>query len=81
MFNEFSDLKLLSIAETRFASVVCMLKRFVEVKAALQHMVISDKWSIYKDDAPSAQVVKEKIVMFGGAMLILFLGLLLLSMK
>jgi hypothetical protein len=81
MFNEFSDLKLLFIAETRFASVVCMLKRFVEVKAALQHMVISDKWSIYKDDAPSAQVVKEKIVMFGGAMLILFLGLLLLSMK
>ncbi|WVZ64311.1 hypothetical protein U9M48_013851 [Paspalum notatum var. saurae] len=62
MFNEFSDLKLLSIAETRFASVVCMLKRFVEVKAALQHMVISDKWSIYKDDAPTAQVVKEKIL-------------------
>jgi hypothetical protein len=62
MFNEFSDLKLLFIAETRFASVVCMLKRFVEVKAALQHMVISDKWSIYKDDAPTAQVVKEKIL-------------------
>ncbi|KAJ1257224.1 hypothetical protein BS78_K172500 [Paspalum vaginatum] len=62
MFNEFSDLKLLSIAETRFASVVCMLKRFVEVKAVVQHMVISDKWSIYKDDAPTAQVVKEKIL-------------------
>ncbi|WVZ56169.1 hypothetical protein U9M48_006740 [Paspalum notatum var. saurae] len=62
MFNEFSHLKLLSIAETRFASVVCMLKRFVEVKTALQHMVISDKWSIYKDDAPTAQVVKEKIL-------------------
>ncbi|WVZ50320.1 hypothetical protein U9M48_001585 [Paspalum notatum var. saurae] len=62
MFNEFSHLKLLSIAETRFASVVCMLKRFVEIKTALQHMVISDKWSIYKDDAPTAQVVKEKIL-------------------
>ncbi|KAJ1298855.1 hypothetical protein BS78_01G485900 [Paspalum vaginatum] len=62
MFNEFSHLKLLSIAETRFASVVCMLKRFVEIKVALQHMVISDKWSIYKDDAPTAQVVKEKIL-------------------
>ena len=62
MFNEFSHLKLLSIAETRFASVVCMLKRFVEIKTALQHMVISDKWNIYKDDAPTAQVVKEKIL-------------------
>ncbi|WVZ53029.1 hypothetical protein U9M48_004020 [Paspalum notatum var. saurae] len=62
MSNEFSDLKLLSIAETRFASVVCMLKRFVEVKAVLQHMVISDKWSIYKNDAPTTQVVKEKIL-------------------
>ena len=60
MFNEFSHLKLLSIAETRFASVVCMLKRFVEVKAALQHMMISDKWSIYKEDASTAQHVKEK---------------------
>jgi hypothetical protein len=56
MFNEFSRLKLLSIAETRFAFVVCMLKRFVEVKSALQQMVISDKWSIYKeakDDSPT----------------------------
>ena len=42
MFNEFSRLKLLSIAKTRFASVVCMLKRFVEVKTALQQTVISD---------------------------------------
>ncbi|WVZ53037.1 hypothetical protein U9M48_004028, partial [Paspalum notatum var. saurae] len=62
MFNEFSDLKLLSIAEIRFASVACMLKWFVDVKAALQHMVISDKWTIYKNDAPTIQVVKEKIL-------------------
>jgi hypothetical protein len=56
IFNEFSHLKLLSIAEIRFASLVCMLNRFVEVKAALQHMVISDKWSIYKDDASAPNV-------------------------
>ena len=67
MFNEFSRLKLLSIAETRFVSVVCMLKRFVEVKSALQQMVISDKWSIYKevrDDSPTptAQIVKDLIL-------------------
>ncbi|XP_066313441.1 uncharacterized protein [Miscanthus floridulus] len=67
MFNEFSPLKLLSIAETRFASVVCMLKRFVEVKTALQQMVISDKWSVYRevrDDSPTptAQIVKDLIL-------------------
>jgi hypothetical protein len=67
MFNEFSCLKLLSIAETRFASVVCMLKRFVEVKTALQQMVVSDKWSVYRevrDDSPTptAQIVKDLIL-------------------
>jgi hypothetical protein len=67
MFNEFSHLKLLSIAETRFASVVCMLRRFVEVKSALQQMVISDKWSIYKEvrdnsPTPTAQIVKNLIL-------------------
>ncbi|CAD6267137.1 unnamed protein product [Miscanthus lutarioriparius] len=67
MFNEFSSLKLLSIAETRFASVVCMLKRFVEVKTALQQMVISDKWSVYRevrDDSPTptVQIVKDLIL-------------------
>jgi len=67
MFNEFGRLKLLSIAETRFASVVCMLKRFVEIKSALQQMVISDKWRVYRevrDDSPTptAQIVKDLIL-------------------
>jgi len=65
MFNEFSHLKLLSIAETRFASVVCMLKQFIEVKSALQQMVISDKWCVYnRDDSPTpiAQIVKDFIL-------------------
>ncbi|XP_039822594.1 uncharacterized protein LOC120684783 [Panicum virgatum] len=67
MFNQFSRLKLLSIAETRFASVVCMLKRFVDVKIALQQMVISDRWSVYRevrDDSPTptAQIVKDLIL-------------------
>ncbi|XP_039780040.1 uncharacterized protein LOC120647340 [Panicum virgatum] len=40
---------------------------FVEVKSALQQMVISDKWSIYKearDDSPTptAQIVKDLIL-------------------
>lgn len=60
MFNEFSPLKLLAIAETRFASVVIMVRRFVLVKNALQSMVISPQWDIYKDDAEAASVVVEQ---------------------
>jgi hypothetical protein len=48
MFNEFSKLKLLAVAKTRFASVVVMLKQFLMVKRALQSMVISDAWETYK---------------------------------
>ena len=58
MFNEFSLLKLLSIPETRFASIVCMLKRFVEVKTALQQSASR----VYRDDAPTAQLVKDRIL-------------------
>jgi hypothetical protein len=58
MFNEFSKLKLLAVAETRFASVVVMLKRFLMVKRALQSIVIS-----YRDDNSGlAQHVREKIL-------------------
>ncbi|GJN37514.1 hypothetical protein PR202_gb26482 [Eleusine coracana subsp. coracana] len=32
IFNEFSSLKLLAITDTRFASLVCILQRFVDVK-------------------------------------------------
>ena len=35
MLNEFSNLKFLSIAETRFASIVVMLTRFAQIKNAL----------------------------------------------
>ncbi|XP_061373651.1 uncharacterized protein LOC133315984 [Gastrolobium bilobum] len=63
MFNEFVGLKLLSIAETRFASVIVMLKRFKLIKCGLQNMVISEKWSLYKDDnLGRARMVKDKIL-------------------
>ncbi|XP_061376265.1 uncharacterized protein LOC133318284 [Gastrolobium bilobum] len=63
MFNEFVSLKLLSIADTRFASMIVMLKRFKLIKAGLQNMVICEKWSIYKDDHQGrARLVKEKIL-------------------
>jgi hypothetical protein len=63
MFNEFSKLKLLAVAETRFASVVVMLKRFFMVKRALQSMVISDAWESYKNDNSGlAKHVRGKIL-------------------
>ncbi|TVU50679.1 hypothetical protein EJB05_02059, partial [Eragrostis curvula] len=62
MFKKFSRLKLLSIAETRFASVVCMLKRMVEVKQALKQMVISEEWAIYKDDDQISSFVRDTVL-------------------
>ncbi|KAK2440747.1 hypothetical protein QL285_012121 [Trifolium repens] len=63
IFNEFSTLKLLSIGETRFASMLVMLKRFKLLKTTLQTMVISDKWSSYREDNQGrAAHVKELLL-------------------
>ncbi|KAK2662963.1 hypothetical protein Ddye_001537 [Dipteronia dyeriana] len=63
MFNDHSKLKLLTIADTRFASTIVMLKRFKEIKQALQQMVISEIWDMYKeDDVEKARTVKEKLL-------------------
>ena len=63
IFNEFSSLKLLSIAETRFASMIVMLKRLKLLKRCLQNMVISDHWNSYReDDVRKAAHVKELIL-------------------
>ena len=42
IFNEFFPLKLLQVADTRFASVVVVLKRLKLIKRCLQVMAISD---------------------------------------
>uniref|UniRef100_A0A0D3E7Q2 DUF659 domain-containing protein n=2 Tax=Brassica oleracea var. oleracea TaxID=109376 RepID=A0A0D3E7Q2_BRAOL len=63
MFTEHCDLKLLTIASTRFASTVVMPKRFKKIKTGLQQMVISPKWDDYKDDGVErASTVKKKIL-------------------
>ena len=50
----------LSIAPTRFASTIVILKRFKQLKKGLQEMVISDQWSSYKeDDVAKAKFVKD----------------------
>ncbi|KAK0574061.1 hypothetical protein LWI29_017684 [Acer saccharum] len=61
MFNDHYKLKLLSVADTRFASTIVMLKRFKQTKHGLEHMVISERWDVYKeDDVEKARAVKEK---------------------
>ena len=63
MFNEFSKLKFLQIAETRFASVVIMLKRLLLIKDALVQMVVHPNWAAYReDDTARAQRVKELVL-------------------
>jgi hypothetical protein len=63
MFNEYSKLKFLAVADTRFASHVIMLKRFLVLKESLVLMVVGDKWSTYReDDFDKARSVKEKLL-------------------
>ncbi|XP_026377860.1 uncharacterized protein LOC113272191 [Papaver somniferum] len=63
MFNDHNKLKFLTVADTRFASSVIMLQRFVDIKEGLQSMVISPKWTSYRDDdVAKAQFVKETIL-------------------
>ena len=58
---------MLAIAQTRFASVIVMLKRFKLVKHALQTMVISEQWNScnYRErdqDVQKATTVKKFIL-------------------
>ncbi|CAN6360089.1 unnamed protein product, partial [Urochloa humidicola] len=62
IFEDFSELKVLVIAGTRFASEVVMLKRFRLIKQSLLRMVIGDQWSGYrKGNIEQAQIVKMKL--------------------
>ncbi|KAJ1384591.1 Ribonuclease H-like superfamily [Sesbania bispinosa] len=55
--------ELISVATTRFASTIVMLKRFRQLKQGLRVMVISDQWSSYKeDDVGKATFVKETLL-------------------
>jgi hypothetical protein len=62
IFKEFSMLKVLVIADTRFASDIVMLKRLRSIKEFLQRMIISDQWSAYSlGNREQAQIVKRKV--------------------
>ena len=63
MFNEFFLLKQLQVADTRFASVVVMLKKLKLIKRCFQAMAINDQWASYReDDVGKAQKVKDIIL-------------------
>ncbi|XP_059638766.1 uncharacterized protein LOC132281045 [Cornus florida] len=63
MFHENVKLTMLSIADTRFASMIVMLRRFKQIKCGLQEMVMSDFWTSYREDnVQRALTVKTKIV-------------------
>ncbi|KAG5523737.1 hypothetical protein RHGRI_030653 [Rhododendron griersonianum] len=61
IFNEFVPLKLLSVAETRFASSIVMLRRFKLIKQGLQSMVISTQWNSHRQDE-GASFVRETLL-------------------
>ena len=63
MFNEFCTLKLLQVVDTRFASVIVMLKRLKLIKRCLQAMAINEQWASYReDDVGKSQKVKDMIL-------------------
>ncbi|KAF3777159.1 hypothetical protein EJ110_NYTH44741 [Nymphaea thermarum] len=63
IYNKHSDLKLLRVAETRFASLIAMVKRIKRVKSALISMVTDDDWSFCRtDDDDKAQATKRLIL-------------------
>ncbi|XP_054793744.1 uncharacterized protein LOC129299303 [Prosopis cineraria] len=63
IFNEFVPLKLLAMAETRFASTIGMFKRLKLIKTCLRTMVISEAWNTYKeDDVKKAVTVKDLVL-------------------
>ncbi|GKA51407.1 putative hAT dimerization domain, ribonuclease H-like domain protein [Tanacetum coccineum] len=63
MYNKFSSLKLLFVADTRFASTIVMLKRFKLIRHALETMVMSEEWASYReDDQEKARFVRDKVL-------------------
>ncbi|XP_050255226.1 uncharacterized protein LOC126701141 [Quercus robur] len=63
MFNEFSPLKLLQVADTRFASIVVMLKMLKLIKRCLQAMAISEQWASYREDGVGKALKVEDMIL------------------
>ncbi|KAG5532737.1 hypothetical protein RHGRI_027141 [Rhododendron griersonianum] len=62
IFNHYFNLKLLSVAETRFASSFIMAKRLREVKTSLEKMVMDASWKTYRADGNTLAETKAREV-------------------
>ena len=62
IFNRYSSLKLLSVAETRFASSFIMAKRLREVKSSLEKMVMDSHWKTYRENGNTVAETKAREV-------------------
>lgn len=63
IYNKYASLRLLSVAETRFASTLILVKRIREVREALCQMVVDPNWRFLKDyDADKADRIKMLLV-------------------
>ncbi|CAN6465244.1 unnamed protein product [Victoria cruziana] len=63
IYNRYTDLKLLRVAETRYVSIIIMIQRIKKVKSALINMVTDDYWSFYRaDDDSKAQAIRKLIL-------------------
>ena len=63
IYNKYAPLRLLSVAETRFASTLILVKRIPEVREALCQMVVDPNWRFLKDDdADKARKIKLLLV-------------------
>jgi hypothetical protein len=63
MYLQCCDLKLLSAAETHFASVIIVLRRFLQVKRGLKELAIKEDWNEYQENnIDKANFVREKVL-------------------
>ncbi|XP_057481938.1 uncharacterized protein LOC130768842 [Actinidia eriantha] len=60
IFNQYTSLKLLSVAEMRFASSFIMAKR--QVKSSIEKMVMDSNWKIYREDGNTVAETKTREV-------------------
>uniref|UniRef100_A0A803N0I5 Uncharacterized protein n=1 Tax=Chenopodium quinoa TaxID=63459 RepID=A0A803N0I5_CHEQI len=60
IFDQYSDVKLLKVAETRFASNIVMAMRLRRVKEALEKMVMDVDWKNFKVTGKSATVIQAR---------------------
>jgi hypothetical protein len=62
IYNTYSRLQILKIAQTRFASYYLTFRRLLKVRQALAGMVMSDEWDDLSSDKEGALAVKNTVL-------------------